>query len=838
MGVVYRARDTKLGRDVALKVLPTALSVDAERLRRFEQEAQAAGALNHPNILSIYDVGTHDGAPFVVSEFLEGETLRERLNGAALPKRKAVEYGLQIARGLAAAHEKGIVHRDLKPENIFITRDGHVKLLDFGLAKLTRSGEAREVNMSAPTLQVNTTPGQVMGTVGYMSPEQVRGDVVDHRADIFAFGTVLYEMLSGNRAFRKQTAVETLNAILKEEPPEFEAVNGAIPPALERVVRHCLEKNKEERFQSARDLSFDLETLSGLSSSTSTTAVSAPAKSKWHLRPLIIIAALLLVVALAAFFVGRKSGLLRAGDQMAQGVAPAYQRLTFRRGAIPSARFAPDGQTIIYSAAWEGDPLQLYLTRPESPESRPLGLQDAILLAISSSGEMALLLHPSLPFARTHGTLARMSMAGGAPREVLRDLREADWSPDGKQLAVLREAGEQLRLEYPIGKVLYETTNAVSNLRVSPKGDFIAFIEDWHNVTAIDLAGQKRVLSDKWNVVNGLAWSPGGDEVWFSASEVGWVTGTLCAVTLSGEQRLVARGQQKMKLEDISSRGLVLLDSEDTRKGILALPPGETAERDLSWLDWAHIADISDDGKVLLFTEAGEGGGVRLATYLRKMDGSPAVRLGEGEAQALSPDGEWVLALLTTPQQLVLLPVGAGESKPLTDDKFTCYGANWFPDSKRILVVGSEPGQGVRSYVLNREGGALQPVTPEGVAARLISPDGKMIIAGRNRQARSLFPAEGGEPLPIPGLAADDELIQWSADGRSIYVKRNAPDSAIVQVSRLDLATGRRELWKEFVPDPTRLARTVPMVLTPDGKSYAYTYVRHNADLYLVKGLK
>jgi Tol biopolymer transport system component len=837
MGEVYRARDPKLGRDVAVKVLPAALSVDAERLRRFEQEAQATGSLNHPNILAIHDIGTHDSAPYIVSELLEGETLRGHMDGRALPARKAIDYALQIARGLAAAHARGIVHRDLKPENIFVTRDGHIKILDFGLAKLVRPLFAQEVDSDAPTLQGNTMPGQVMGTVGYMSPEQVRGEVIDHRTDIFAFGTVLYEMLSGKPAFHGKTAVETLNAILKEEPPELTAMNGSIPPALERVLRHCLEKNKEERFQSARDLSFDLEALSGLSTSSMTPALPAPARVRWRLWPVILIAALLVAVTLVAFFTGRKSG-FTASEQMAKSAPPEFQRLTFRRGTIASSRFAPDGQTIIYSAAWEGEQLQLFLTRPESPESRPLGLQDAILLGVSSSGEMAILLHPSLPFNRAKGTLARMPMAGGAPREVLRDVRAADWSPDGKQLAVIREVGEKLRLEYPIGKVLYETTNYFDHPRVSPKGDLIAFIENWNNLTVIDLAGKKSVLSSKWGVVNGLSWSPEGDEIWFTASEVGWLTATLYAITLSGQQRLVARGPQKLKLDDISRDGQVLLNSEDTRKGILALPPGETEERDLSWLDWGHMADISDDGKVLLFTEAGEGGRATQSIYLRKIDGSPAVRLGEGEAQALSPDGEWVLSILNTPSQLVLLPVGAGESKPLTDDKFNCLRANWFPDGKRILAVGNEPGQGVRSYILNIEGGGLQPITPEGVIGRLVSPDGKLIVAGRPRQNLSFFPVEGGEPRPVPGFATDDDPIQWSADGRSIYVRRYAPDSAKVQVYRLDLATGRRELWKEFVPDPTRIARIAPIVLTPDGKSYAYTYVRHNADLYLVKGLK
>src|SRR5438876_980229 len=279
MGEVYRARDTRLGRDVAVKVLPETFSADLDRLRRFEQEARAAGVLNHPNILAIYDVGTHDGSPYVVSELLEGETLRDRLRGAAFPTRKAVEYAIQIARGLGAAHEKGIIHRDLKPENLFITRDSRMKILDFGLAKLTQPRPADTSQTQAPTVALNpddTEPGVVMGTAGYMSPEQVRGQKVDHRADIFSFGAILYEMLTGKRAFHRESTADTISAILKEHPPDLSETNQRISPALERLVNHCLEKNPEERFHSARDLAFALEALSG-STGVSTQTVTIPA---------------------------------------------------------------------------------------------------------------------------------------------------------------------------------------------------------------------------------------------------------------------------------------------------------------------------------------------------------------------------------------------------------------------------------------------------------------------------------------------------------------------------------------------------------------------------------
>src|SRR5436190_9804323 len=275
MGEVYRARDTSLGRDVAIKVLPVAYSEDAERLRRFEQEAQAVGALNHPNILVIHQIGTDDGAPYIVSELLDGETLRDHMSGAAVPQRKAIDYALQIAHGLAAAHAKGIVHRDLKPENLFVTNDGRVKILDFGLAKLTGTADRNQSQTEVPTRRVDTDPGLVMGTMGYMSPEQLRGKPADHRSDIFSFGAILYEMLSGKRAFRGGSMAETVSAILREDPPDLSETSKTISPALERLVQHCLEKNPEERFHSARDLGFAIESLSGTATSSGQTITIA-----------------------------------------------------------------------------------------------------------------------------------------------------------------------------------------------------------------------------------------------------------------------------------------------------------------------------------------------------------------------------------------------------------------------------------------------------------------------------------------------------------------------------------------------------------------------------------
>jgi serine/threonine protein kinase len=379
MGEVYRARDTRLGRDVAIKVLPEAFARDVERLRRFETEARAVAALNHPNILSIHDIGTHEGAPYLVSECLEGHSLRQESSGGALPLRRAIEYGTQIAHGLAAAHDKSIVHRDLKPENIFVTQDGRVKILDFGLAKLVRpeSAEGEGATLEA----VPTSAGAVLGTVGYMSPEQVKGEAADARSDIFALGTILYEMLSGQRAFRRDTAAETMTAILKEDPAELSASNKPISPVLERIVRRCIEKKPLQRFQSARDLAFNLEGISGISSTsvatgTAAVAIVEKAKPRMQVIRLAVGVLLLVLVAAAAWMLARRGATI---------ASPSYHQLTFERGLVYAARFAADGRSIYYSASFNGRPLQLYSTVPDSPESRPLNLTNSTLFAASTS---------------------------------------------------------------------------------------------------------------------------------------------------------------------------------------------------------------------------------------------------------------------------------------------------------------------------------------------------------------------------------------------------------------------------------------------------------------------
>jgi Tol biopolymer transport system component len=834
MGEVYRAKDSRLGRDVAVKVLPASFSNDPDRLRRFEQEARAAGILNHPNITAVYDVGTVDGAPYVVTELLEGETLRSRLAGGPLAPRRAIEYSIQIVHGLAAAHEKGIVHRDLKPENLFVTKDGRVKILDFGLAKLTQPEKAGP-QTSLPTETAGTEPGVVLGTLGYMSPEQVRGRLADARSDIFSFGAILYEMLSGKRAFHGDSAADTMSAILREDPPDLSATNRDVHPGLDRIVRHCLEKNPEERFQSASDLAFDLEALTGVSG-PGTVAAAVLRRGRGRRLLLLAAAAVASAITLAVTFL--------LGQRTAQPEPASFHRVTWRHGTVLSARFAPDGQTVLYSASWDGQPPAIYLKRPESPDAVPLELPSAELLAMSPSGEMAIQLNRRFAHQGVSvGTLARAPLTGGAPREIAENVNQVDWGPDGR-LVVARDVGGKGRLECPLGKVLYETTGHVSFPRFSPRGDLIAFIDhplptdDRGSIAVIDLSGRKRTLSKEWETVEGLAWSPSGGEVWFTAA-----TGpgrSLYGMTLSGRQRVIARMAADLRLQDVTRSGRVLLTRDDQRLGIKCLAPGETKERELSWLEWSLLDDLSRDGKTIVFSEQGEAAGANYTVCLRKTDGSSVVRLGEGVPAGLSPDGKWIISRLPKPgAPIVLLPTGPGEPKELSNSGFT-GGATWFPDGKRVLLVAREAGRGLtRLYVQSLDGGKPRPISPEGVAGRIvISPDGRLVAAVGPDRKIALYPVEGGEPRPVPGVAEGEVPLQWSADGRSLYIGKGR-EFFSAHVFRLDLETGKRVPWKELLPeDSAGVVAVINVRVTPDGRSYAYTYQRELSDLYVGEGLK
>jgi len=835
MGEVYRARDTKLGREVAVKVLPADLADNPESLSRFEREARAVAQLSHPNILAIHDFGRQDETAYAVMELLEGETLRVRLEHGALPARKAADFAVQIAEGLAAAHEKGIVHRDLKPENVFVTHEGRVKLLDFGLAK--SSGPAFIPGSQTLSIERHTDPGTVMGTAWYMSPEQVRGEGVDHRSDIFSFGVVLYEMLAGRRAFQRDTAAESMTAILKEEPPEIAAGGPGPSPGLQRIVQHCLEKKPGERFQSARDIAFALQALSGSTTVASGPSVAVTRRVRWPWLAVLVIAAAIVVVAAVSYRKGEKSGMRSAAET-------TFRQLSFHPQAIFQAAFAPDGETIVYSAALEGTVPELFMIRPEFPEPHPLGLPRTHLLSISSKGELAVLTNARYIAHRLFvGTLARVSLGSTAPREILEDVRQADWSPDGSELAIIRMADGKDRLEFPVGKVLYETAGYLSDLRVSPRGDRIALFEhpaqwdDRGSVIVVERTGKRTFLSEDYWGEEGLSWSQTGEEVLFTASTRGQAQ-TLYGVDLSGHRRVALQSAGGLTLHDVSNTGRWLVTRDDILSEISVLAPGASAERDLSWLDNSIDTFLTRDGRMLLFNDESAAAGPNYEVCLRRTDGGPVIRLGEGRPMGLSPDGKWALAIIFTPPQLVIYPTGPGETRRLPrGDLETYQSADWFPDGKSVLVVGNEAGKASRCYAQDVSGGPPRPVTPEATTNGKVSPNGRQFLYSKPGGNWFIQPVEGGTAQTVPGLTMDDQVIRWSADGRSLYFFR--PSNVPFRLERLDLASGRRDLIREVAPaDKAGVFRITGAALTDDAKSYAYGYDRMRSQLFVVEGVR
>jgi Tol biopolymer transport system component/predicted Ser/Thr protein kinase len=828
MGEVYRAKDTKLGREVAIKVLPAAFAQDPIRRQRFEQEARSASALNHPNILTIHDIAEADGALYIAMELVDGRTLRELLaSGEPLSARRLLDLAVQVAEGLAKAHAAGIVHRDLKPENLMVSKDGYVKILDFGLAKLTETPAAQDQSAMPTAVAPPTEPGTVMGTVGYMSPEQASGQPLDFRSDQFSLGAIVYEMATGQRAFQRRTGAETLAAIIREEPEPLSQAAPKAPAPVRWIVERLLAKDPEERYASTKDLARDLKSVRDHLSETSASggiaaAPARPRRNRW----------------LAGI------GLLAAGiaiGSFALRVLPSrpdspirFRQLTFQRGWISSARFANDGQTIFYGAAWDGGPLQIYSTRSDGQQSRSLALPSADVLAVSPAGEMAISLgrHFTVGF-ESAGTLARVPLEGGAPREILENVVDADWSPDGKELAVARVVEGRYRLEYPIGKVLYQATAWLSHVRVSPDGRLVAFLDhpevgDSQGVVkVVDGTGRVRLtgLSDRVS----LAWSPNGDEIWSSAP--------LQATSLGGKTRTLWSSSGRLdRIVDVARDGRILFLRSATRREIVGVD-ADGKQRNLTWFEWSYPSDISPDGRTVLFDEQTT---LQSHVFVRKLDGSPAVLLANGKSFAFSPDGRW--ALMTTQigaGRLLLVPLGAGEQRVVLAGEQNIQWGSFMPDGRRAVIAGIEPGHGTRLYLIDLPSGTPKPFTPEGVfhgPGHAVSPDGSRIVAIGPAGKMQIYPIGPGQPSDVSGARPGEFPLRWRKDGRGLYVSKPEMPG---RVEILDVVTGERRLWKEIVPpDPAGVSQIEPFVVPEDGSAFVYSYRRLLDELDLMTGVR
>ncbi|HSP18440.1 MAG TPA: protein kinase, partial [Myxococcaceae bacterium] len=695
MGEVYRARDTRIGREVALKVLPREVQEDAACLHRFRDEARTVGTLNHPNIVTLYEVGEHGGAPYLVTELLAGQTLQARLGRGALAPPVAVRIAREVALGLAAAHAKGIVHRDLKPANLFLTEDGRVKLLDLGIAQQVGSRPRGSADATV------TASGTVVGTVAYMAPEQIRGERVDSRADIFALGLILHEMLAGRRPFKGSSELELAAAILRDDPP-------VLPdPVLEGLVRRCLAKAPGDRFQSAQDLAYALETFS-----------ASPVVGRLRPRRRLLLAT---AAAVAIGAAGLAAGLFY-GRETAQGSRPVprFTRLTFT-GDVGAGRFQHDQQSFLFTRR-RGDIPSIELGRIGTDDTRPL-IDSAVFLDVSPTDELLIKKRPDYPHALlgSPGTISRVSLAGGSPREIASDVTWASWTADGKEIAAMRDLQETTALEYPLGTTLYSSPLIGGSFSISEAGDRIALVErepldhGGASLVILDLHGTKRTLTRAFDAMGGVNWAPDGKSIYFSASEKGSKLG-IWEVTLTGRERALVSTFDGMLLNDVARDGRLLVNRFTSTQRVAAHRRTDDLEHDLSGLASAHLTDISEDGEWVAIENSDPSPGPEYKSYLRRTDGTSPILLGEGTCPRLSLDGKYVVTgSIVSPERIRIIPTGAGRTRELP-----AHGLKerrqpmWMPDGRSIVYSGLDARGGRRLHVQDVEGGLPRAFGPEG----------------------------------------------------------------------------------------------------------------------------
>jgi len=810
MGSVYLARDTRMKRSVAIKLLNSAMATP-EQLRRLEQEALVVGSLGHQNVLAVHDIGDEAGQPFIVEEFLEGATLRQLLATNSPSLDGAVGLATQIARGLGAAHEKGIVHCDLKPENIFVGADGWVKILDFGIAKLTSAAENAASN---PDDQAQSA---FAGTLRYSSPEQIRGRPLDVRSDIFSFGIVFYELLARRVPFEGRTRTQLSWAILNVTAPELPR---EVPQSVRSVVKRCLQKDRRNRFQTGKDLAFALE------------AISAGARPPWWTRRRV-------VLTIAAAVPAAGSVALWALSRLT-AVAPRFRQLTFFSGAIWTARFHRDGSAVAYTETWDGHPPRVFSTNLGDQGYHRLDVLDAVLLGVSKQGDLTILRRPRFEGFDYVGTVAVVPSSGGAPRDIAADAHCADWANDDS-LAIVRSSGVGQRLEFPIGHVLYETTGWLDAVRISPRADFVAAVDhpthatDVGNLFVVSSSGERRVLVNGWGSMHGLAWNAAGDEIWFTGSppQPADAPAGIRVVRLDGRLRTIADVAGALNLQDMSARGDILLTQPQRYIGVVA--SRGNSEVDLSMMDQHILNDLARDGSIVLLTvkdaTAPDGNG---AVYIRPTDGSAPVRISAGYGGALAPDAKSALVFSIAPFNTVsLVPIGPGERREWKALPFTVTWARFFPDGQRVLFATESGGRGTRLFVVSLGGSDPIAVSPEGVENRWfeISPGGGQIAAVIDSSIAIFLTSAGDEPHRVPGTMAGEKPFGW-VDESTLLV--GLPLRVPLQIDALDLRTGARKAWKSVRPTIPGVQAIRRVLFAGNGQDFAYDHVSRKTHLYLL----